>query len=180
MQSKIILLLIFAGIFSLHGLSQTDDKSEHPLLDKYYPQKQKTDTPKIIKDQIQQGTPVKTTFPVSNIGAHTSKPVAIIPVIPVDTTTAMPKAMPATVHSIKTTPAITSTSNVASVSHLTNTPVVNKQDTVTVKLPVQVKPQPQRTPGQLYIDTRLGSSTPQYDTWQKNNNGAGSVTTSPK
>ena len=32
----------------------------------------------------------------------------------------------------------------------------------------------------IYRDTRLGSSTKQYDTYEKNNNGAGSVTTSPK
>jgi hypothetical protein len=30
------------------------------------------------------------------------------------------------------------------------------------------------------MDTRLGSSSPQFNTWEKNNNGAGSVTTSPK
>ncbi len=32
----------------------------------------------------------------------------------------------------------------------------------------------------LYMETRLGSSTKQYDTYEKNSNGAGSVTTSPK
>lgn len=32
----------------------------------------------------------------------------------------------------------------------------------------------------IYMDTRLGSSTKQYDTYEKNNYGAGSVTTSPK
>lgn len=41
---------------------------------------------------------------------------------------------------------------------------------------------PSATPQQphIYVDTRLGSSTPQYDTYEKNNYGAGSVTTSPK
>lgn len=32
----------------------------------------------------------------------------------------------------------------------------------------------------VYRDTRLGSSTPQYDTYKKNDNGAGAVTTSDK
>lgn len=34
--------------------------------------------------------------------------------------------------------------------------------------------------GQIYRDTRLGSSSPLYNTYQKNDYGAGSVTTSPK
>lgn len=33
---------------------------------------------------------------------------------------------------------------------------------------------------QIYRDTRLGSSTSQYDTYKKNDYGAGAVTTSPK
>lgn len=32
----------------------------------------------------------------------------------------------------------------------------------------------------IYRDTRLGSSEKKYDTYKKNDNGAGSVTTSPK
>ncbi len=32
----------------------------------------------------------------------------------------------------------------------------------------------------IYSETRLGSSSKQYDTYEKNNNGAGAVTTSPK
>ncbi len=44
-----------------------------------------------------------------------------------------------------------------------------------------VQPAPAKKPPQEpYVDTRLGSSTPQYNTYEKNNNGAGSVTTSPK
>ena len=32
----------------------------------------------------------------------------------------------------------------------------------------------------IYRDTRLGSSTKKYNTYKKNDNGAGAVTTSPK
>ena len=32
----------------------------------------------------------------------------------------------------------------------------------------------------MYRDTRLGSSSPKYNTYKKNKNGAGAVTTSPK
>jgi hypothetical protein len=39
-----------------------------------------------------------------------------------------------------------------------------------------VQPTPANT---IYRDTRLGSSSPLYNTYEKNNNGAGSVTTNP-
>ncbi len=37
-----------------------------------------------------------------------------------------------------------------------------------------------KTTSKIYRDTRLGSSEPQYNTYKKNDNGAGAVTTSPK
>ncbi|MEP7253795.1 MAG: hypothetical protein ABI683_15485 [Ginsengibacter sp.] len=67
------------------------------------------------------------------------------------------------------------------ISKKTNAPtaIVNNPAPVTR---IQEQPAPVATPQQahVYIDTRLGSSTPQYDTYKKNNYGAGSVTTSPK
>jgi hypothetical protein len=60
-----------------------------------------------------------------------------------------------------------------------DTTIINQPATVTQTIPVQ-KAIPQQVPSEIYRDTRLGSSTPQYDTWKKNNNGAGSVTTHSK
>jgi hypothetical protein len=61
---------------------------------------------------------------------------------------------------------------------ITTTTSINKPTIVTPNIPTQkISSQPPPPP---YRDTRLGSSTKQYDTWEKNNNGAGSVTTSPK
>ena len=37
-----------------------------------------------------------------------------------------------------------------------------------------------KAPHKIYFDTRKGSSSPLYNTWRKNANGAGAVTTSPK
>ncbi len=65
--------------------------------------------------------------------------------------------------------------------NLSPTPVANitpATTTVVTKAPEQSavsQPKPH-----IYMDTRLGSSTKQYDTYEKNNYGAGSVTTSPK
>ena len=80
----------------------------------------------------------------------------------------------------KTTPVVTS----ATVPALTTSPAMNTTTSINKPTTVTVQPPPVQKvpaqPGSLYRETRLGSSTPQYDTWEKNNNGAGSVTTSPK
>jgi hypothetical protein len=60
----------------------------------------------------------------------------------------------------------------------TTTPLANRASAVISQIvPAKAQTQAPSTP---YNDTRLGSSSPLYDTWEKNNNGAGSVTTSPK
>ena len=140
-----MLTVTFVVLFSLQGFSQTTEKSNHPLLDKYYPQKQNTDTNIAVTTQI--------------------KPVPERKPAPAVTTTTIVPAV-TTKPAVTTTPAITTATT------------INKPTTVRAQTPVQkVQTQPAPPP---YMDTRLGSSTKQYDTWEKNNNGAGSVTTSPK
>ena len=48
----------------------------------------------------------------------------------------------------------------------------------TYSYPKKVYKKPVKKP--MYRDTRLGSSTKKYNTYKKNDNGAGAVTTSPK
>ncbi len=64
-------------------------------------------------------------------------------------------------------------------STVTNVAVSNTAVSTPALVPAPKIIQPKPVPGKPY-DTRLGSSTPAYDTWTKNNNGAGSVTTSVK
>ncbi|KAA9037188.1 hypothetical protein FW778_17320 [Ginsengibacter hankyongi] len=178
-----ILLAVFFISFSIQGFSQDTEKSEHPLLDKYYPQAQKPkpDTNKAITNQIQPVYQVKPTPSARNISSPTKKPVLTATIIPADTMSEKPAPATKIVPAVTNTTAITApVADVSTVSGPSNKPAINKQDTITAKLPVQRIVQPQRAPTQPYMDTRLGSSTPQYDTWKKNNNGAGSVTTSPK
>ena len=54
-----------------------------------------------------------------------------------------------------------------------------KTDTAKIKSTIlkQKSQQPVATP--MYRDTRLGSSSPLYNTYQKNDNGAGAITTNP-
>jgi len=144
MQYKISLLLVtLIVLFSLQDFAQTTPKSEHPLLDKYYP-RPKADTPKTV------ATPIKS----------------------------VPETKPAP--AVVTVPAVTAPAVVTSPAAVVTAPVVNKPVTDTTRDPIQKKVQTQPVPGHPYRDTRLGSSTSAYDTYEKNNNGAGSVTTSPK
>ena len=158
MRNKMIpLFLVLTGLLSLQGFSQSTEPSEHPLLDKYYPRAQVVDTNKAVGTQI---TSTSQTKPISATSINTSPKTLIVTTTPADTTT----------RSVENIPSITTQSTVTSAT------AVNTPTTVTRDVPV-VQSAPPSSP---YRDTRLGSSTPQYDTWQKNANGAGAVTTSPK
>ena len=177
-----VILAVFFISFSIQGFSQDTEKSEHPLLDKYYPQAQKPkpDTNKAITNQIKPDYQIKPAPSASNILSPANNPVVTATIIPADTMSENPPPATTVVQAVTNNTAIsTPNADVTTVSGPANKPAVNKQDT-TAKLPVQPIVQPQRAPTEPYMDTRLGSSTPQYDTWKKNNNGAGSVTTSPK
>ena len=168
MQIKMIKLFVaFAILFSSQGFSQAAEKSAHPLLDKYYPQQQ-ADTTKNVIPQINPA-PVTENLPQT-------KPVTGIK------TGSANKSISETKLISNTRPALVATDTAVikePVVVATDTTAITKPVVVATPAPVQKKilPKPASTP---YIDTRLGSSTRAYDTWEKNNNGAGSVTTSPK
>lgn len=170
-------------LFSLQGFSQTPEKSEHPLLDKYYPQQQKfIDTNKTMATQIK---------PISQTNTPPATPTVIAPKVPVinPAATVVPVVKPEPAEAITTpvvstpvettTPSVTNLPAVTTTSAITNAPVVNRPVAVIPPTPPQKKVQTQHT-DPPYIDTRLGSSSPLYNTYEKNSNGAGSVTTSPK
>jgi outer membrane biosynthesis protein TonB len=162
MQNKVLKLLVtFLVLFSLQGFSQTPEKSKHPLLDKYYPKKQSADTNTTVTTQ---------TKPVPEI-----KPVA--------ETKPMPEVKPIPranqVSEAKPVPETTTVAEVKPVPAPGDTTVIDKPTNTTAPEPVQKNSQT-RPASNLYSDTRLGSSSPLYDTYEKNKNGVGSVTTSPK
>ena len=169
MQTKIVtLVFILVLLFCLGGFSQSTDKSLHPLLDKYYPQPEAPDTNKAVSSQIKSSSQLNLS-PGKTVSAKTSTPAFN----PTAVTIFADTTGPATTQSVTTIPAMTPA------PVLTSTSSVNKPTIVTVNIPVQKKVSVQPAQGPP-LDMRLGSSTKQYDTWQKNNNGAGSVTTSPK
>jgi hypothetical protein len=185
MPYKIIKRLVVTCLllFSLQGFSQTPDKSEHPLLDKYYPQQQKfIDRNKTMATQIK---------PISQTTKLPGTATVAVPKAPVinPAVTAAPVVKPAPDEAITTpvvntpaettTPSVTNLPAVTTTSAITNAPVLNKPVVVIPPAPPQKKVQTQHT-DPTYIDTRLGSSSPLYNTYEKNSNGEGSVTTSPK
>ena len=175
MHYKIVMFLaICILLFSLQGFSQTTEKSEHPLLDKYYPRPQNIDTNKTIATHIKPLNETKLAPTITTIHPVTNKP--HITTIPTVTTTNAEIITPAAT----TTPSVKNIPVETTIPTITTTPSVNKPDTLAARIPVGEKVQTKPPSAPVYIDTRLGSSTKAYDTWEKNNNGAGSVTTSPK
>ena len=181
MRNKTVTLcVVFLSLFSLAGFSQAPEKSNHPLLDKYYP-RQQADT---------SANSVTETNPTPQFNPTTVKPVPRgetkrAPLVKdtkaiKSTTTALPAA------EIKTDPGpdpvtVNTSVPVTNVSKpLGDTTAISKPVTTMVPASAPQKVQPQRPPSKPYMDTRLGSSSPLYDTYEKNSNGAGSVTTSPK
>jgi hypothetical protein len=157
MQNKMLaLLFIFVVFFSLHGFSQTNEKSTHPLMDKYYPPKKSADTNTILP------APPKPA-PETHIVTE-NKPVQL----PEDTATII---SPVTKSETKVMPAENPVAPVDSV-------VISKPTNI-ISEPAEKKTEvkSESTP---YRPTRLGSSSRLYKTWETNNNGAGSVTTGSK
>jgi hypothetical protein len=92
--------------------------------------------------------------------------------------TAEPSPTPAAPEA--TGPALT-TEHAATTTLVTTTiPDDTKKITVTARIAVPPTAPTYMPPSPPYNDSRLGSSTKAYDTWEKNNDGAGSVTTNPK
>jgi len=180
MQHKTIeLILVFVVLFSLQIQAQSMEPSKHPKMDKYYPPAPTLAVP----NNPQTDAPVikPATGPVVE-----TKPTPVVPEAkpaPVITSTVAPEAIstPAPVSSSTVAPAVISQPVVTAITPDTTT---KEPPVVTVEKPVVAPPQPKplvsKPTGEPYNPNRLGSSTKQYDTWEKNNDGAGSVTTHSK
>ncbi|MEO6638018.1 MAG: hypothetical protein ABIN25_07060 [Ginsengibacter sp.] len=192
------MFFIFLAFFSLQAYSQDTKESSHPLLDKYYPRAEKDTsanvtaapqpTPQFVQPPVAapivtpppppppQPAPVATTTvsaPINN---------ATLPVEKIATgtilrdTLTINKTIPETVPQPETQIVAETIPSL----NTTNVPVTNQPVVTGVLVPAQKVIQPRPASTTPMMDTRLGSSTPAYDTWKKNNNGAGSVTTSVK
>lgn len=182
MQQKLFLLTGFLLIlFSTQSFGQDSaTKSAHPKMDKYYPRPQKT---QVLNNNAENTTPARPVTPTSPAPVMATAPAsnnAVVSPAPTVTPTTPTPVEP----QIEAGPAVTSTpvSVEPSSTNVNPSNSVSAPSTVIVTAPPapKVAPQPKAPPPPPYMDTRLGSSSPQYDTWEKNNNGAGSVTTQSK
>ena len=176
-----VMLMVF---FSLQGFAQSTDQpasdsSDHPLLDKYYPQPKEKKPGKVIP-------PVVNPLPITKA---TANPPAVLATKPQPVETPVVEIAPAPAEKAEALPVQGSAPSMSSatVPVIATTPIANPQvaDSVVKVIapaptPKPVAPLVDRVPTPPVNPNRLGSSTKKYDTWEKNNNGAGSVTTSPK
>ena len=182
------LFLLFV-LFSLNSFAQLDtskQNSEHPLLDKYYPRPKNepvAKNPVIKSTAVQQKNVIaapknkpieekRLTFPTP-----VQRPeIVAVPVIIKD-------SVAAKVETTIITPPIST--GVAITDSKTVTPI---SDSVKMAKPVilaakNTLPPAQKSASKIetgYQRNRLGSSSPLYNTYEKNAKGAGSVTTLPK
>ena len=179
MARKLILLFgILFNVVSSESFGQDSTiKSAHPKMDKYYPRPQET---REINNDV--ATPAVPILPAQQRPTTTTQPATNNTVVsPSPSLTPTPQAteMP----EIEAGPTVTSTPITVQPSDtkLNASNSVTAPPSVTVTAPApKVVPKPKAPPEPPYMDTRLGSSSPQYNTWEKNNNGAGSVTTNSK
>lgn len=183
-------ILLFFVFFSVKGFAQADttkQSSDHPLLDKYYP-RPKEDTiaknPTIKSKGVEQKNVIATpkNKPQSIEEKRLSFPTPVQrPVIasaPVQKDSVVIEVEPPVIVPISTgvivadsklpTPVSADISQIAKPAIATANPTLTPAKKNNSKI----------DPG--YQRNRLGSSSPLYDTYEKNAKGAGSVTTLPK
>ena len=166
MKNKILPLVISGALISFSALSQTTEKSTHPKLDALFPHSQNTTTTNIPDSKKAPVTNIVTTnntIPSMNIPETTIAPVTNIAT---SNNTLPANNIPETT----TAPA----TNIVTGNNIKPASTITFQD----KPQEEVQTRPEQK--EIYRDTRLGSSTKQYDTYEKNDNGTGAVTTRPK
>ena len=193
----IIVPILFLVLFSIKGFSQTDtteQKSSTPLLDKYYPRAKKdTLANKTLPKSTGVNKPAVVNAPQTPLAPQKiseKKPLVVAPINLPAPAPELPAPVPVVpvqdtlVTVIAEAPVISPISNTQIANQ--STPVQIQSDTAQIKIPVintVVAPPPKKSvsqPETPYRSNRLGSSSPLYRTWEKNKNGAGSVTTMPK
>lgn len=177
MQKLVLLFGIIFTVVSSQTFGQDSTiKSVHPKMDKYYPRPQ--EAPKLNNEAATPASPALPSQRTPTIINQPSNNTVVSPspsIVPNEQATEMP--------AIEAGPAVTNTPVTVQPSdtklNASNSVTAPPSVTVTVPAP-KVISKPKAPPEPPYMDTRLGSSSPQYNTWEKNNNGAGSVTTNPK
>ena len=155
------MLFFFVVFSSLHGFSQTDEKSTHPLMDKYYPPKKTAEPNTILPSQPKPAPETRVVTATNPVEMQADTSTIIVPAI--ITVQSETKVLPVE----------------KPINAATDSIAINKPTNTIITEPVQRKTEIKsvETP---YRPTRLGSSSRLYRTWETNDDGAGSVTTGSK
>lgn len=176
MKIKESIIIILGIIISYTALSQ--DTTETRLVDKYYP-KSETPTPEPENKiaPISRNEPLNNS-PVQQKSVINSNPISGS-VVTKPTQAPNPKTNDINIADPVTTAPATDISPQRQEPVVKDEPIVSQPAQSSV---VNTTPAPSTTtstPNHIYRDTRLGSSSPQYNTYEKNDYGAGAVTTNP-
>ena len=188
-------LLLLLVLFSVQGFGQADTtkkKSVSPLLDKYYtrPKEDTVATKPVNKSTGVQQRTVKTPTPVMQKPIEEKKLTFPTPIRPAIAVT--PAAAKTEIEPVDSVPPVIAEAPLITAPLSTSTILADTKiakpitDTSKITRPViavatntPVKKSVAKPEGG-FTRPRLGSSSPLYNTYEKNNNGAGSVTTLPK
>lgn len=177
MKTKMTSLLIVTLLVSFSALCQTTDSSSHPKLDAFRKLKQNSRQTTVVEPA--SGSPATT-----NIDNNTATPAGASAgtdnnATPTGNSSSnTSKTLPAPNNEVTATPKDNTPSQASPTANSNTT-----SGSSTTSANQNQNPQQAQTPAEeksIFFDSRLGSSTKQYDTYKKNNNGAGAVTTSPK
>ncbi len=159
--------MISCVLISFSALAQTTEKSSHPKLDALFPHSKNTTATSNIPDSTRSSP----TNIVTDNSAITSGKIT--------NTTSTPAANIVTDNNTISSEKIPGNTS-APVTDVATDNNIKPTGTVTYQTAPQQQVQARPAQRGIYNDNRLGSSTEQYNTYEKNDNGAGAVTTRPK
>jgi|SRR6185437_2073330 len=160
---KIILgIIVVAGLVTSNNAIAQDTATHERLVDKYYP-------------KSQQALPVPATEKVNPVTPAIQQPTTVnapVKTVPINATIAEPQTSEI---NQDVAPVTQTVSQVPAPENPINTGAGKINNSTKIGTD-NYNPDPASP---IYRDTRLGSSSPLYNTYKKNDNGAGSITTNP-
>lgn len=158
-----IRIIIIAGLI-IPNIALAQDSTHERLVDKYYP-------------KAKVAPPIPQTEKVNPVSNATEQPSSTnVPVKPVPLQANVSEAPPPVNEISKDVAPVTQT---ASQLEASQNPISNDAGKINTNPQKSAEIYNNRPAAPLYRDTRLGSSSPLYNTYQKNDNGAGAITTNP-
>lgn len=174
MKRSFGIIILVALIISNTTLAQ--DTTHERLVDKFYP---KSEQPAPLPKTAQVNPVTTTTTRSAAVGG----PVSAVPLHATVTAPPPPDTEPAAPVSeiSKDVAPVNQTVSQAPAQpgQINNQPGQINKNTINNKTKIGTDNYNQGPPSPIYRDTRLGSSSPLYNTYEKNDNGAGSITTNP-